>query len=1130
MALQEEYIRKIKFLQDNLTRRMYSPLESVEFQGFFTYDRLSLQEAEAREKMPLPEGMRWGRKWEYGWFFAEVDVPPAQENGEHKRTQDVKMQNAGEQNAEDGIFRGSVNRIVFRAEPGECLVFINGQVKGALDKEHKIIELNEYAGQKIQIAMEVYAGHSGEKEPYCARAVLPDETELDFPEDICQKTVKNGSMGIFREEVFQLWMDLNTLYGLRNCLDPDSLRRARLEKALKRACNQIDIELPDRESEFAENVLEARKSLRDVLSGINGSTAPIAYAIGHSHLDLQWLWTVEETRRKVARTLGNQLQLLKEYKDYKYLQTQPWQLSILKEEYPDLYAQVKEAVRDGRILVDGGMWVEADVNLPSGESLVRQLLYGKTFLQEEFGTESRMLWLPDVFGVSGALPQIMKGCGIRYFMNAKLPWLYDGGEAIPHHNFIWKGIDGTGILTHITYDYAAEMTPVKIIEKWKANPEKEDVPAYLYPFGHGDGGGGATRVHLEYLKREKNLEGMPRVECKSPEEFFSFVEKDCDMEAEYRGELYFAAHRGTYTSQAETKKNNRTCEMLLRETELWLSLCCPEAYDKELLDSLWKKLLFNQFHDIIPGSAIHRVYEIAKKDYQEIKDGCGKLLEKAIHGSGDCGYSTEGAWYDDADPLYSEQEVQKKTGLQEEKELQGERELQKEQRSVLTVYNALSWDREVCIELPEGYRSILGMDGQPIKTQELDGKVLAFVTIPSVGYRNFEIRKEDNGKDSMIIETGSVLMNGKSISKEWINDGSGALDGFANGSGEEGFSLENAMIRADFDEHGTLLQLTDKETGVEYLTAPSNVFRMYRDMPLFFDAWDINSSYEKEEVELPEQAEVESVWKGSLVSGFKTVRKIGKSVIHQTVILAGNSRQLTFETEVDWQETHKLLKVDMNTNLQTDELLSEIQFGHVRRPNHKSRPYDADRFEVCQHKWSAFAEPKRGIALLNDCKYGISADSGRMSLTLLKSAAAPDPFADKGIHKFTYALLPFAGEEGKSDVVRHGYELNCPVHMVQEKIPFAQNLQEKSFIRIDNPSVILDTVKLAEDGSGDLVLRLYESTGGLEKAKISFGFPVVEADFANLLEKGEDKLSVENNGINVTLKAFEIKTIRIRRV
>ena len=1125
MALQEEYIRKIEFLQNNLTRRMYSPLEPVRFQGFFTYDRMSLQEAEVREKMPLPEGMKWGRKWEYGWFFAEVDVPSAQENGEHKRIQDVKAQNA-----EDRIFRGSADRIVFRAEPGECLVFINGQVKGALDKEHKIIELNEYAGQKIQIAMEVYAGHSGDKEPYCARAILPDETELDFPEDVCQKTVKNGSIGIFREEVFQFWMDLNTLYGLRNCLDSDSLRRAKLEKALKKVCNQIDIELSDEKSKFAENILEARKSLRDVLSSINGSTVPIAYAIGHSHLDLQWLWTVEETRRKVARTLGNQLQLLKEYKDYKYLQTQPWQLAILKKEYPDLYAQVKEAVKDGRILIDGGMWVEADVNLPSGESLVRQFLYGKTFIRKEFGTDSQMLWLPDVFGVSGALPQIMKDCGIRYFMNAKLPWLYDGGEAIPRHNFIWKGIDGTGILTHITYDYAAEMTPAKIIDKWNANPEKEDVSAYLYPFGHGDGGGGATRVHLEYLKREENLEGMPRVECRAPEEFFSFVENDCDVEAEYIGELYFAAHRGTYTSQAETKKNNRTCEMLLRETELWLSLGSPETYDKKLLDSLWKKLLFNQFHDIIPGSAIHRVYEIAEKDYQQIKDGCRKLLAEAlcpnkkrirlVEEASNCktGYTLFGD--EDAEGAY------------------------KERGNYLEVYNSLSWDRDVCIELPEGYRSILGMDGQPIETQETDGKVLALVAIPSVGYRNFEIRKEEMAvrktvcdmdaiaarKDSMKIETGSVLMSEKSISEEWINDGSEAFGGFATGSGEESFFLENALIRADFDEHGALLQLTDKETGVEYLTAPSNVFRMYRDMPLFFDAWDINSSYEKEEVELLEQAEVENVWKGSLVSGFKTVRRIGKSVIRQTITLARNSKQLTFETEIDWQETHKLLKVDMNTNLQTDALLSEIQFGYVRRPNHKSRPYDADRFEVCQHKWSAFTEHKRGIALLNDCKYGISADGGKMSLTLLKSAAAPDPFADKGIHKITYALLPFAGEEGKSDVVRHGYELNGPVHMVQGQIPGAQDWKEKSFLRIDNPSIILDTVKLAEDGSGDMILRIYESTGGLEKAKITFGFPVAKAGFTDLLEEGENQLSVENNCIGVTLKAFEIKTIRIRKL
>lgn len=1104
-----------------------------------------MQEAEVHERMPLTEGMNWGRKWEYGWFFAEIDVPQIKEKSAHKNGQNLEEQDTAEMDAQDGVLENFADRIVFRAEPGECLVFLNGSVMGALDKEHKMLELNEYVGQKIRIAMEVYAGHSGDKDPYCSRVILPDEAELDFPENVYQKTVKNGGIGIFREEVFQLWMDLNTIYSLRNCLDSDSLRQAYLDKVLKKICNQIDMEMPDQE--FLKTISEARKSLQGVLACTNGPTTPTAYAIGHSHLDLQWLWTVEETRRKVARTLGNQLQLLKEYKNYKYLQSQPWQLSILKRDYQDLYAQVKNMVKEGRILVDGGMWVEADVNLPSGESLIRQFLYGKAFIRKEFGTNSRMLWLPDVFGVSAALPQIMKGCGIQYFMNAKLPWLYNGGEPIPHHNFIWKGIDGTGILTHITYDYAAEMTPAKIIDKWRANPEKEEVPAYLYPFGHGDGGGGATRVHLEYLKREKNLEGMPQVECKSPEEFFSFVEKDCDMDIEYKGELYFAAHRGTYTSQARTKKNNRVCEMLLRETEMWLSLCCPDAYDKELLDSLWKKLLFNQFHDIIPGSAIHRVYEIADEDYQQIKEECRKLLRNTLHRNSDFYHVIKEVGSAGMDVRDCEAVV-----------FDSEQEVEQVQSDVLVVYNSLSWDREVCLELPEGYRSIIGIDGQTLKTQKINGKVLALVRAPSLGYRNFEIRKKEMDEREILSEEKEMCEMGtvferKKIQK--IETGRGQISkGFevsgetAGNFGEEGFFLENEMIRADFDQHGTLIQFTDKERGIEYLTAPSNVFRMYRDMPLFFDAWDIDSFYEKEEMEIQGQAEGETIWKGCLVSGFKTVRKIGNSVIRQTITLTQNSRQLNFETEVDWQETHKLLKVDMNTNLQTDELLSEIQFGYVRRPNHKSRPYDADRFEVCQHKWSAFVEHKRGIALLNDCKYGISAKNGRMSLTLLKSAVAPDPFADKGIHTFTYALLLFGGEGEMSNVVRHGYELNCPVRTVEERMPFIQDLtekyaykqngfrenhfrenflKEKSFIRIDNPSVILDTIKLAEDGSGDLILRIYESTGGLEQTKITFGFPVIRAALTDLLEEKVRELQMENGCVELTLKAFEIKSVRV---
>lgn len=334
--------------------------------------------------------------------------------------------------------------------------------------------------------------------------------------------------------------------------------------------------------------------------------------------------------------------------------------------------------------------------------------------------------------------------------------------------------------------------------------------------------------------------------------------------------------------------------------------------------------------------------------------------------------------------------------------------------------------------------------------------------------------------------------------------------------------LENNLIRAEFNSYGELISVKDKETGIEYLSGVSNKFRMYKDMPLFFDAWDIDSFYEKEEVKIGNNAKAMVESCGELISVLKITRSIGKSKIKQRVTLKKDSRQLDFETEIDWQETHKLLKVDMNTNIHTDELVSEIQFGYIKRPNHKSRNYDADRFEVCQHKWSALSESGRCVAILNDCKYGISADGGRMSLTLLKSAAAPDPHADKGVNKFTYSLLVSDKNVCQSDVVRRAYELNCPVYIGSGK------KEERSYIKIDNSAAILDTVKYAEDGSGDLILRLYESRGALAQVNIRFGSDIKEACITNMLEEKIQQIKADNNTAFILLNAFEVKTLRIK--
>lgn len=999
---------------------------NVGFKGFITKERLTLEEAMTHETTTFVEGTKWGKKWEYGWFFTEVTIPE--------------------------LCKGQ--RVLFKAELGECLVFVNGKVQGSLDREHPMITLTTSAngGEHFDIVMEVYAGHSGlDGIPETAnvvpqaRVVIPEDNIQEFSEDVEQKTMKNGEFGIFHEDIFQFWMDINTLFDLRNNLDENSLRVVNIDKGLKMVCNIVDIEAPL--DDFIDAVAKARAVMKPLLACHNSASTPTIYAIGHSHLDLEWLWTKEETRRKAARTLGNQLKLMEEYDDYIYIQSQPWLLETVKNEYPDLYEDIKEAVRQGKIVVEGGMWVESDTNLPSGESLIRQFVFGKHFISEEFGKESEIYWLPDSFGCSAALPQIMKGCNMKYFMSAKISWLYNGGERFPHTYFMWKGIDGTEILSNLFVGYASSTTPSLFIRKWNENNEKEQVPVKMVAYGHGDGGGGATRIHLEYLKREKDLEGMPKVVLASPKDFFEYVDEECNVETKYVGELYYSAHRGSYTSQANTKKLNRRSEFMLREAEMWSALLGKDSKTKEKTDLLWKDVLFNQFHDIIPGTAIKEVHERAEESYKNVIVQTKEITDHVFDG------------------------VLEKTP------------------NTLTVFNSLSWERKVIVELPDGYNAICDLNGDYAETQIVGEKTVALLDIPSCGFKTYRLCKTE-------------------LHEEVQSD--------------EELCIENNLIKVAFNKQGEMLSILDKETGIEFLSRPSNQFRMYHDMPCFCDAWDIDSFYEQAEVQLVHDAEVKVECKGNLLSSLTIKRKINHSEITQRVLLRKDSKRIDFETEVDWNETHKLLKVDFNTNVHTDELISEIQFGHLKRPNHKSRRYDADRFEVCQQKWSALVEGARGVAVLNDCKYGISADGERMSLTLLKAAAAPALHTDKGVHHFTYSVMPFTENFFDSHVVQESYELNCPV------IVKAGKAVDKSLLRVSASNVIVETVKCAEDGSGDIIVRMYESKNSYTNCKLNFGFDVKEAYITNMLEENVEKVEVQNNSVELRFKAFEVVTLRVR--
>lgn len=1014
--LTKEYSRKIECFIANIPKRIYKPVGEFGFEGFFTYDRLTLDEAKTQERHKLEPGTNWGVKYQYGWFFSEIVIP-----------EDCKGK-----------------KIVFSAKPGECVVFVNGDIVGAFDKEHSHITLTECAvgGEHYDIAMEVYAGHCGlDNSLLLERAkpiFSPADTE-EFKENVPQRTISNGNFGILHDEIFMLWMDIKVLYELSSKLDSNSLRKANIDKALTQMCDAVNIELPI--DEFLTSVKKGRQILKSQLDCVNGSTAPKVYAIGHAHLDLEWLWTRNETRRKIARTLGNQLRLIAEYPNYKYIQSQPWLLEVVKNEYPRLFEEIKKAVKSGNIVVEGGTWVEPDTNIPSGESLIRQFIFGKKFIRDEFDKESEIFWLPDSFGMTGSLPQIMKGCGIKYFMNAKLIWQYNGGDPVPHHNFVWQGIDGSEILSAYSMGYGSALDVGGISYAWNSNSEKAEVPAVLVPFGHSDGGGGATRIHLEYLKREANLEGMPCVIPESPNNFFKYLENNCEINARYVGELYYAAHRGSYTSRGIIKKLNRQSEFALRDAEMWSALLGNNT--KSDTDRLWKTLLFNQFHDILPGTSIIEVCRIVEKELTDVIANANQIADASF------------AKICSADNEY------------------------------ITVFNSLASDRSAYITLPDGYTS-----ADSCETQTTADKVIAKVDLPACGFKSFRLGKEtNNGSENLI--------------------------------GDNSLVLENRFIRAEFNEEGELISLVDKETETEYLHSPSNVFRMYQNMPTFYDAWDIDSFYKKVEVELDTKPEIRVEYRGKLESCITIKKQLNNSLVMQRVILREYSKRLDFITEIDWNEIHKILKVDFNTNIHTDEMISEIQHGYVKRPTHKTRVYDEDRFEVCNHKWSALCEGNRGAAILNNCKYGISAERGTMSLTLLTSPMRPTKDGDHGIHKFTYSFMPFSENIADSSVQYEAYDLNCPVKTAPG---YADT---KSLIGLSEKNIILDTVKFAEDGSGDIVVRMFESTNSRTNCKFSFGFDIKSACLTNMIETTRSDVEVENNAISLTFNPFEVITLRL---
>lgn len=1094
MPLTSDRKRRVEQYLAALKRRLITRVASIEIEMATTHEHLSPEAAARLSYSPCPPGTPWGGEWEYGWFRGTAVLPSGVEG----------------------------RRVELLYEGGESVVWVNGRLAGGINHFHKTVLLSETAapGERFDILIETYAGHGKVIASY--GPVNPGERVLP-PVPAQQRVFSEASIVIWDEEGYQLYMDMLTLYDATGSMDPNSMRRHKIEKVLVDVTFIIDLE--DNPSSFGDSVRRARAFLAPALAAVNGSTTPEMYCIGHAHIDVAWLWPIAQTMRKAAATFSTATELMKQYPDYRFLQSQPVLYAYVKEHYPDLYEEIKRAVKAGRWVVDGGLWVECDTNLPSGESLVRQFLYGKRFVREEFGLDSKVAWLPDVFGYSGAFPQIMKGCGVEYFSTHKIFWNYHGGTTFPYDTFIWEGIDGTAVLAHLHRDYNAQTGPSHIVDRWNKALRKAETDLFLYPFGWGDGGGGPTRDHLEFLRRLGDFEGVPKTRQTSPEEFFREVERRGLPADRYVGELYFEAHRGVYTSQAGTKWGNRKSEFALRDAELWSTaahIFNGVQYPDETLEQAWKQVLLNQFHDIIPGSSIARVYEEANAGYERVIEDISRLSA-----------------------------VSRATFLSAREQ-------------AFTVWNSLPWTRSVYAELPIGAGVVTDASGNVLAAQEIAtprGKALLVRVpdVPSCGARSVyalsaaaaspTCASSPSALSACATPAASPAASSPTCAStpcasrsECAPPAAGSEQGLqtlttpprggasARQDGNTGqYMLENEFLRLTVNRCGEITSLFDKDACRELVMDGHVLNRMelYQDQPADFEAWDIDISYKDKPIELSRCGEAQLVECGPLEVRLRIERKIHNSSLAQDIVLRSGERRVDFQTEVDWDEVHKLLKVAFPVDVHSTEARYEIQFGHVKRSRSNNTDFEKARFEVSGHKWMDVSEPEYGFAILNDCKYGWDVLDGIPRLTLLRAPVAPDPQADRCHHAFTYAVYPHNEAFGAA-VVRQGYELNAPVSVDRGELCQSNC---RSLIAVSEPNVIVETVKRSEDGRS-VIVRAYEATGQRTACAIDFGFEIADASVCNLLEEelqeeGSQPVCISGRRVELAWRPFEIKTLRV---
>lgn len=1005
---------------------LFEPQGKLDYRMFETREHLRAVPPDECFHAPVPH---WGGPWQTCWF-----------KGRYQPSEQLA---------------GRALYLMPRVGGYEAMLWVDGMPKGTFATKIVVTRHgNHYCDmlcaqadppRSMDVALEFYAGH-----PVPGRAPFEPDGPLGG-EDAEAFSFQAQDILICTKNqlVADFLFDLRVLLQLAEMLDENSFRRAGVLNTLAQVHRTLYLspQAVDRET-WLESLRAARAVMAPALACRNGDSAPRAALLGHSHMDTAWLWPTAETVRKNARTIANQLSLMEQYPEYRFLQSASCHTAWMQREYPALFERMREAVAQGRYEMNGAVWVECDCNLVGGEALIRQFLWGQRYTRDTFGVLSDCFWLPDTFGYSAAIPQIMRGFGVKYFLTTKLAW--NDTNTFPYETFTWRGIDGTDVLAHFFVmdtwpDPKGLLERVNGVGYRDCLHNKQISHQRLIAFGYGDGGGGPQFEMIETARRLADLEGCPRVRYSSASKFMQSLEAEGREFPEYRGELYLELHRGTLTGKQQIKKNNRMAETALHDLELVTVLAAVHSGAPACgaaCRPLWETLLVNQFHDILPGSCIPEAHDESLRQTTALLEEAGRRLDATLR----------------------------------PEQMGG-------------VLNPLGFARTDTVYLPVN----TAMHAPGLRTQlvELRG-------------------------GARVLAVAGLRQQPFSFTPLSLCAGADEASSLFHACGNR---LETPFALVRFSPGGAISSFVDRRTGRELCAGlPLNTFLSAEDVPAAWDGWDVDA-------DCMEKLRPDGVLQSRMVAADGPVEYrvrctwtvCGGSVVRQDIIFHADSPLVEFDTELEWHGKHRLLKAAFDTTVQAPAARQEIQFGCIQRPTTRNDSLEQAKFEVCCHKYADLSEPSYGVALLNDCKYGVSVEGGRIALSLAKGGMRPDPRGDEGVYTFRYAFLPHTGGFCAQSVVRPAYAFQYAA------LPASgEGLPSEPLVRVDAANVMPETVKPCEDGGHAFILRLYECEGSYARTRLSLAPGCSGAQLCDMLEQPFAPCPAD-----LEFRPFEIKTLRI---